>query len=242
VLEQITVSTRLGDVPLWGRFETFDAARPLVLVLRGAFAHVDYLDRLPDALEGCDVVLAHLPGMHSPRLVTSSVGAFARAFDECVRARFAGRQVLRVGISVGGLVVLAMREGAALVATDPPLTTASLGPLAARLRRAVAEDPTMADWVWNVFGIGPFGTEARDYSEVLRAVNVRGIVLMGDPFADVRLPGLMAPADQAMIAAVPGLEAVALKGVGHNIPRDAPEALLRAIRGACRALEPRAEA
>lgn len=240
-LETITARTNLGDVPLWGRFSTFDPARPLILVVRGAFAHRDYLDALPDAAPAYDVVLGHLPGMHSPALVATSIGVFARAYDEAMRLSFAGRAFLRVGISIGGLVVLGMRRGSALVAVEPPVTMAALSPLVPLLRAELGRDPGMAEWIWNIFGVAADRVEPRDYRSMLEGVRVPGIVLIGSDGTPGMMPSLIGTDDRASLSAHPTLEAVVLEGFGHNIPKHRPDALLRAISGALRTLVPGSE-
>src|SRR5947208_2628564 len=120
-LERRDVQTPLGVVPVRGRLSSFDAKRPLIFAISGVFASPGALDLLPDQIAGCDVAIVRLPGMRSTHLSRISVEDFAAAFDEVIRSQFAGRTVLRLGLSIGGVVAIAMREGGAFVAVDPPL-------------------------------------------------------------------------------------------------------------------------
>lgn len=239
-LPRIDVQTTHGNVPLWGDFAIFDASRPLILSIGGAFAAPDYLHALPRHLPGCDVVFARLPGMHAPFLSENSVETFAESLDQAALQAFPGRRFLRLGSSIGGLTAMAMRTGSAFVALDPPLRTKALWPMRDRLRAVLQTcDPRMADWIWSVFGISNLEIEERDYRPLLDALNVPGLILAaGETLEPERpvdhLPGLICAADRIMLVRRPQVKTIFVAGSGHNIPRDAPAIMLEAIQeGLC---------
>jgi pimeloyl-ACP methyl ester carboxylesterase len=232
-----TFETSYGPVSLWG--DSSRPNRPLVLAILGFLATSEQLGDLHQALPEFDVVRAVLPGTGTPHLREPSVQSFAGAFDDIVQQQFAGRRVIRVGISIGGLVTLAMRRGAAFVAVDPPLNTGALWPLATTLRDvlATADGPKPRAWLANVFGYGADGWENRDYRPLLNDLAGTGYVLIAgeqlEPEREISSPpGLMTAEDRALVQRHPLLRWAIVGGVGHNIVRDAPHVLLEAIRRA----------
>jgi pimeloyl-ACP methyl ester carboxylesterase len=228
-----TFQTSLGPVPLWGNLDRFDAARPLLLVIRGAFAGLEDWTKFVHGAPGANVALAHLPGMHSPHLSECSVPAFARAFDE-VADQLGLTDPVVLGLSIGGLVGFAMKRAAAVVAIDPPLSTAGLWPLIPRLRAAVADQPELADWVESLFGVTGSGVEDRDYSG-LPAGSAPGFVLLaGDPLEPERridrLPSLVSEADRQAYARLPHLKTMVIPDTGHNLPERSVGPVLWALR------------
>ncbi|MEI9963398.1 MAG: alpha/beta hydrolase [Caulobacteraceae bacterium] len=231
--------TAQGQVPLWGAFESFDAARPLMLVVRGAFADLDNMTLLPRFVPFADVVLAHLPGMHGPFLKDHALGTFATALDEVIAAAFAGRRTLALGLSTGALAAFLLRrpEIRSILAVEPPLTTAGLWPLHDSFRRQMVEEPRFRDWIVEVFGITEQGVIARDYRPLVEAVRVPVRVLLGeDPLephrAVERLPSLVGEADRRFLQGLPGLRVDQVPGTGHNVPYQNPGYLVAAVRQA----------
>jgi pimeloyl-ACP methyl ester carboxylesterase len=231
-----TTTRTVGTIPLHGRFDTFDARRPLIFTIRGAFPDPTAMHRLPDVEPDADVILADMPGMHSPHLPEPGIGTFARAFDEILSAHFADRRILLLGLSLGGLVALAMAQAAAVVAVDPPLMAGpELWPMTERLRRALreTEDPHLAAWVWNLFGVSETALEPRDYRGVLSTRRPGVVVIAGEPLEPERqirrLPGLIRAEDRSAFGDHP-MRVIMAMGSGHNIVRDAPQALAAATR------------
>jgi pimeloyl-ACP methyl ester carboxylesterase len=236
-LPSAIISTDLGLIPLWGEFETFAPDRPLVFVVQGAFAERGLMRRLYRHLPECDVVLAHLPGMNTPHLKEITIPAFARAYDEVLAKEFSNRRVLRVGLSIGGLVTFAMRQGHALVAVDPPFQTGPLWPLLPRLHVALAQqsDAQPRQWLWNIFGVSESSTVDRDYRYLVAANSVPAIVLVGgDPLEPERetnrFPGFLTAEARKLLTDSDRVQTIIIEGAGHNIPRDAPFAFLEGIR------------
>lgn len=93
-MDIIEVSTDLGPIQFRGR----DSGKPILLLITGAFATEDQMSLLQDRFPAVDALRAHLPGNHCPSLVDSSVGVFAAAFTTALNSRFAGREVVVVGL------------------------------------------------------------------------------------------------------------------------------------------------
>jgi len=202
------VETGGGFVRLQGRLDTFRGDRPLLFAILGVGARIDYFHRLPERFPGCDVVVCHLPGLHTRPVATPTVAAFAAAYDEAIRRRLPARWILRFGLSVGGLVALAMREGDAVLAIDPPFSEPLLEPFG----------PIFPQVLGGVVGI--------DHRPLLEGVNAPAHVLMASR-------GLIAPADQALLIGHPRIRAEVIAG-GHDLPEEAPKAIVAALEAALR--------
>jgi pimeloyl-ACP methyl ester carboxylesterase len=233
--ERIEVETPLGPVWLFGR----DQGRPVHLILSGAFAASDYLERAAHHFPGVDVLRAHLPGNHCPPLAAISVGAFAAAYSAALRSRFAGRPVVATGVSVGGLVALGLKtpELRRLVVVEPPLQPHRAWPF--RLFREQTP-PGGEAFVRNVVGVDASGSEPRDYTPLLEGLTTPTLALLGDvalgeprPFDE--MPSLVDDDSRRRLAAHPLVEVRAVPGVGHNIPLLAADLFLDAMLRACRA-------
>lgn len=172
----IDVDTDLGPIRFLGR----DAGAPVVLVITGAFAMENQVDRLQDRFPSLDVLRAHLPGNHSPPMDIPSVGVFGAAFTAALDARFPGRPLVLVGLSVGALVAMATRARGtrAMLLVEPPLVITEAWPLEALPREA---PPGNEEFLWNVFGLGRAVIEPRDYRPLVSQIGVPAHVLLGDP-------------------------------------------------------------
>jgi surfactin synthase thioesterase subunit len=202
------VETGLGAVRLQGHLETFRDDRPLLFAILGVGARLDYFHRLPERFPACDVVICHLPGLHTPPLADPSVAAFAAAFDDAIRLRLPGRWILRFGLSVGGLVALAMAEGDAVLAIDPPFSEALLDPFGSLFPQVLA----------GVVGV--------DHRPLLERVDVPAHVLIASR-------GLIAAADQALLIGHARVRAEVVEG-SHDLPSEAPKAVVAALEQALR--------
>jgi pimeloyl-ACP methyl ester carboxylesterase len=228
--------TTFGPVPLTGRLTS--KTRPLLFVVRGSFPVRDHLVSLSERLPEADVILVHLPGMHSPFFADSSPVTFAAAFDE-ILAELAYERVATLGISVGGVVAMAMKHPAIKrsVLVDTPLTTAELWPLVAEYRRISAERLDGAAWIQSLFGIYSDRIEERDYRPLLAALRVPTTALIGSddlgmPREFSRTPSLVSEADRALYSASSWVEPVVVEDVGHNIPAERLGAMMTAVRNA----------
>jgi hypothetical protein len=230
-VQVVNFETTLGTVPVWGRFDTFDRSRPLLLVIRGFTPDPSQLVSMPDRLPGADVMLASLPGLHSPGLADVSLAAFSRAFDEVADAL--GRAVVVLGVSLGGLVALGLRSAwvRSVVALDPPLSSAALWPIADQFEASGVG----AEWLRAVCGVGV--PEPVSYRGALDGLRVPALVLLGgEPhgprLTDGRLPSLVSADDRMAYEVHPMVTTKVLEGVGHNIPVQGLAAMMGALRGA----------
>lgn len=200
------VETGRGVVRLQGHLDSFRDDRPLLFAILGVGARIDYFHRLPERFAACDVVVCHLPGLHSPPLADSSVAAFAAAFDAAIARRLPGRWILRFGLSVGGLVALAMTEGDAVLAIDPPFSEALLDRFG----------PLFPQVLGGIVGV--------DHRSVLESVNVPAHVLIASR-------GLNLVADQTLLIGHPRIRAEVVEG-SHDLPDEAPKAVVAALEQA----------
>jgi pimeloyl-ACP methyl ester carboxylesterase len=228
-----TFQTSFGPVPVRGDLARFEASRPIVMVIRGAFPDPEAMTLLQGWFPDADVVIVDLPGMHSPFFEESSIAAFAAAFDE-ILAEFDRRQAVAVGISTGALAAFAMRRIARLIAIEPPLSTAAAWPLVPNFRERALESADLARWIEAVFGISPDRIENRDYTGLVDS-SAPGVVMVGEtplepmrPFE--RMPSLVAAPDRAKILAQPHLSVMTIPGAGHNVPGRAPTTILSVLR------------
>ncbi len=234
-LDQTIVHTSFGPVPVWGRFGSPD--RPLLLVIRGAFVADNQLHGLAAYIQDWDVALVHLPGVHTPFFRANAVQDFADAFDEVLASLGHGR-VMVIGVSLGGVVALALRsaqvQGQLLV--DTALRTASLWMLPQPFREGARSDAAIGRWIWDLFGISETEVVDRDYGPILAREGPPVTLLLGsDPLGDprplTRMPSLVSNADRALYRASPRVSATVVPDSGHNIPADNLAALLAAISG-----------
>lgn len=210
--------------------------KPVIFAVCGFEAEADELSLLSERAPGCEVDVRHLTKQ-------GDVEDFAAHFDQVIRDEYAGRRVLLLGLSVGGLAVLAMSEGQAVVAVDPPLSTAGLWPLRDRLRQEVKRrmNPAFSAMVWRLFGVGEIVTENRDYRYLIAAAARPTLVLVaGDPLEPERdanrFPGLISRDDRAFLARARTVTTQTVEGVGHSIATQAPQALMDALKWGVAAL------
>ena len=227
----IEIETELGMVHFSGQ----DTGRPLLLMISGVFAVRDFLNRLPDRFPQLDVLRAHLPGNHCPTLAATSVGCFAAAYSAALDRRFAGRNVVLFGFSVGAVVAMAMRSPSirAVLAIEPPLVTGEAWPLV-ELRESAP--PGNEDFLWSILGVGSKSFQSRDYRPILDSLRVPTRVLLGDepPPAGqswVETQGFVGPLSREALRGNPLIEVIDLPGVGHHVVRQALWPMLDALQG-----------
>jgi pimeloyl-ACP methyl ester carboxylesterase len=230
---KIEVQTALGPVWFFGQ----PTGRPILLIITGAYADATLLDHTQRSFPDHDVLRAHLPGNHCPRLAVTSIDAFTAAYAEALEAVASGRRVAILGLSTGALVAMGLRSPCvrAIVAVEPPLLTEQLWPLDERFQPATPKD---AEFVWSVFGIGRGPIEGRNYAPVLEGLSVPTTVLIGDiPLLPRRrldiIPSLIDDQARALLDRNPHVRIVVVPNAGHNIPRQAPLVLLKAMQDAC---------
>jgi pimeloyl-ACP methyl ester carboxylesterase len=236
------VRTSFGVIPLCS--EGLDTSRPVILAIRGAFAPFDQLSWLGAQLPEAEVVVAHLPGLIGPLPEAVSIQGFANAFRELIETIYAGRQVVVVGASIGGLVALSLNSDRVkgVVAIDPPLSTAKLWPLrdwaeTARPALSVAHQ----EWLWRILGYGP-KVEDRCYDSVIENLKRHAHVIVAGVALHPRrnlasMPGLLDAADIALLRSHPLLTVRVAREAGHDVATEHPSLLLNTIREALTPLQ-----
>jgi hypothetical protein len=226
------IQTRVGAVPVWSDFAAHDAARPLVLVIRGALPGRNDLEWLRPA--GADIAFLHLPSFYSPPLVNTSIGVTIHAFDQVITTAFADRRIILLGASTGALPAAGLRSPQIVgrVLVEPFFSTAKLWALAELLRGLIPEDRT-ALWSWfgEVLGILPTSREERDYSHLLAAGLPLRVVVGAEPLMPPRplprLPSLTDDADRQLLL---GLGArISIASGGHGLPGSDPATISDAL-------------
>lgn len=226
----IVVETSLGPIHFRGR----DTGKPVLLLITGSFAAENTADRFAERFPAMDGLRAHLPGNHCPRVAHVSIGVFAGAFTEALDIRFPGRPVVVVGLSVGGIVALAIRAKMlrGILAIEPLLVSDEAWPL---LNLRTQGPPGQDDFLWNILGIGPDEVERRDYRPMLGSLTTPTYVILGDEVPPVGvwpdyMPGLLGPLSRQALAAHPHITVAQLSDVGHHILKYGPHALLNATQ------------
>jgi pimeloyl-ACP methyl ester carboxylesterase len=214
--ERCEVETPFGPVWLFGA----PTGRPTLLVLTGLFADAITMTKLADYFPRLDVLRAHLPGNHCPRLVACSVGVFGAAVSHAVRQVAAG-PIGVLGMSAGGLVALAAKlpDLRGMVLYEPPLRSA--GQTYFSRPDLISRDPEL---LMNLFGATEAGiVEPRDYTPLLAGLAVPTEALVGDlAFEGRGTPSLVDPATRGLLGRHPQVTLVEIAGVGHHVSRDAP--------------------
>lgn len=219
--------TRLGEIWLAGLPSAFDDDRPLVLVIKGAFA-AEYgrYDDLHKVMPEAAVLVAQLPGNFCPPLVATSVGAFIAAFSEVVERAFGHRQVLIWGDSLGGLVALGIPGNLARLVLDPPIRISKTWPVMSNFQDRYRANISEREFLYNVFGVSADGIEQRDYRAVLGlpARVLIGELMEADADDPHFAPSVVGQADREILRRRSEIRLSVVAGVGHLIAGRGPRA------------------
>jgi pimeloyl-ACP methyl ester carboxylesterase len=233
---QLTViQTGLGPIPLWSPAGALESAKPLVLVITGAWAEPDDMIKTPAVVAPAwDAAVMRLPGNQTPALAETSIAAWARAVGELIDSAFAGRAVVLVGLSVGALVALGVRSAQVrrVIALEPPLVMSKLWPMADRLAVRWRDDPAAREVIEAVFGgIGEVRTE-RTYFHLFDGAPPVDVIVGEIPLRPKRaleyFPSFVDGPERGWLAARPGVMVHVAAGAGHNVHVFAPD-LLREV-------------
>jgi pimeloyl-ACP methyl ester carboxylesterase len=204
----VIFQTLRGPIPVWGQWQR----GPLLFVVRGITPAKNFL--LPLAQRFPSVALVHLPGVHTPFLSENSVEAFAEAFDEVIDQ--IALPAVALGVSMGGVVSLAMKRPQGLLLLDPTLRT-PIPDLEKIFAPPAAKFPEAARWFEDIFGFRHDGWTSKDYRYLLDELRVPAHTLAGSRgycrAIDVQHP----------------LMGVTTVDAGHVISKDAPDATMDAI-------------
>jgi pimeloyl-ACP methyl ester carboxylesterase len=207
--------TPAGQIVLTG---DFSGQRPLLLVIRGAYANEDQLSRLPNHV-AASVVFGDIPGNRSPWLAGQTIQRAAEAYSSALRTL--DRPAAICGVSLGGLIALGIRgpQIRGILAIDPPLRPAET----AYMRRgaasafARAEDDDERAFLYAAFGARAEGIERRDHFDLLEGLSAPAIVLAGDAVGPA--PSVLDEGSLKRLAMWPGVSVRRIPGVGHAVWR-----------------------
>lgn len=244
-MEKREFQTPFGVVPLWGDYETFQADRPLVVGVLGAFAiERGSLFYVPPHIPGADMVVGHLPGNHTPALKGASVEVYSQAYSHVIAQAFPERRVVSLGASIGGLVVLGLKAPQIVrsVVMEPVLTTAKLWPLIPFMRgklKANPKDAVLRDFIFGVFGVTETRLFDRRYEHLLDGLATpTRVIVGGQPLYPERpvqkLPSLVDEPERELLQRYPLIDYSVAEQAGHNVPQEASGAMLTALRAALR--------
>jgi len=238
-MQTTTVQTRLGPIPLQAPPGALASAKPIVLVITGAWAEPRDMIKTPAVVgPAWDAAVMRLPGNGTPSLTETSIAGWARAVGELVDTVFARRAVVLMGLSVGALVALGARSPRVrrVIAVEPPLVMEKLWPMAPGLRARWRDSPADRAVIEAVFGVTATGAEPRHYFDLFDGAPPADIVLGEIPLLPERplerFPSFVDEPERAWLAARPGVTLHVAPGAGHNIHVFAPNVLREVLLGA----------
>ena len=213
--------------------------RPVVLLLPGTFRYAVSMEPFAERLEpDIQVACLDLPGFGGAPPLTGAPGveALAENFAQAAAKIFAGRIVLAVGESLGGLVGVAMAGQAGspirrVIMLDPPLTTLKAWPVHDVLDIHYSRYPgvpAFEAFACSVFGHPPDGRlEERSYYGLLARCPAPVDVVTGSvPLSPKRqsplAPCLIDEADLEILGPMSNISFSAIPGSGHLLLHDAP--------------------
>ena len=226
--------TAFGRIQLVGGLSS-ERARPVLLAIRGLFLRPDYLEWLIDELAPeADVLLAHLPGLHTPTLTRSDVATITAGFAQALRQAAPDRDVVLTGISAGCLPALGLaREPMVrrLVLVEPFLDVRRCWALREFVALKAPKDSLARAWLETYLGPGIAG----DFSDLAACAPPSTVVLVGEEPLDPprplnALPSLASEAERAVWRGLPGVELAVCRDVGHDIVGAARAELLATLR------------
>ena len=209
------VSTSHGVLYFMSDRDPRDSARPVVFVLHGALRHSENTQGwLPVLADHFDVVLVDLPGHgRTPSDGQPTIRAFTARVREFIAGHFAGRDMVVLGESVGGLLALWLADGRTpeikgVVVSDPPLTTSKQWAVFNNYLKPKAGPLTdfLKAFYASTFGyVGTGITGERIYYPLVAGAKVPTLILTGDlPLFPVRnmpmqIPCLIDEVDKTII-------------------------------------------
>ena len=227
--------------------------RPVVLLLPGAFRYAESMEAFAERLEpDLQVACLDLPGFGGARPLTGAPGVedLAENFAQAAAEIFAGRVVLAVGESLGGLVGVAMAGQAGspirrVIMLDPPLTTLKAWPVHGVLDlhyRRYPGVPAFEAFARSVFGHPPDGRlEERTYYHLLERCPVpvdvvTGSVPLSPERQSPRAPCLIDETDLQILTPMTNISCRTIPGSGHLLLHDAPAVCEDLVRRRAREL------
>jgi pimeloyl-ACP methyl ester carboxylesterase len=212
------LQTSIGAVELDARA----ADGPLLFVIRGLLPPRDHLSWLREAMPDLDIILVHLPGMHSPTPSVVGARAFADAFEELLARLRSGKRPVVVRVSGGALPAIHMSADA-LVLIDPFLTPQKNPALHRLLARTnVADKPEVKSYLSKLLG--------QDYRPLLPRTRMH-VVSGGRTDSDNPMftPSLTTDIDKVAFRKR-GAALYTVRDAGHAVTEVAPNSVTKIIR------------
>lgn len=229
MIQERTFTTDFGEIPISIMSKNSNSDRKLALIIRGAFAPKDQMEKFPSIIPDFDFAFGDIPGNGTPKLIAESVGLFAAAYSAVIQQL--QRNVVICGVSLGGLVGLAARAPnlTGVLALDPPLRPMDAPRLLEGLSRFQHTSPEL---LWSIFGLSDKGTEFRDYMPIVSNRTCPTVILAADPSprTDGRIPGTISDETLREIRQTPGILCRRLFGVGHDLGYGATDQIVEAFR------------
>ena len=224
--------------------------KPLILLLHGAFEkHKKLLPWAEVWRAEFDVALADLPGhgqSDPPHAIT--LDAYIGDVGRLVAAQFAGRRVVIVGDSFGGLIGIALGSRppanfAGVVALDPLLSTAKqwfIQDLMPRILEGQPPGSFRPTFAANIMGMGAGPAEDRRYHHYLDEVKVPALVLAGSEALGQRravaAPSLLDDDDRRLLRESARVKFGVIPEAGHQLVLQQPQETFAAAAAFVRAL------
>lgn len=231
--------------------EEADPNRPLVVFIHGVFRHGGMLASWPFRLKHlAQVLIVDLPGHgHSLSTIQPSIDNMTQAIGRALSSIAAGRRVILVGESLGGLIVLGLQEECprcdirSVIALDPPMSTAKLWSVHTNLAQLPKhKNPSSFDYqlIYQLFGLNfedKSRVDERIYYPILDKLTCPTFILTGDVPLFPPRPGNFSPClfdavDQYILRRFyPAMRCEVLSGAGHLLLGDRPDACQKIFEG-----------
>jgi len=199
--------TALGTIVLSGEF---DGDRPIVVVIRGAYADAEMFAPLATVLPEARVLFGEIPGNRCPLLSEQTVEAYRAAYSEAL-ATF-DTPIIVCGLSLGGVIALGLTcRSTAILAIDPPLRPAESTVLQKVMRAAFkkSEDRFDRQFLEGVFLSG------KEYMLPMSRIVCPTVVLAGDQIGPI--PSVLSNRTLEELGRFPMVKTERVNGVGHSV-------------------------
>jgi pimeloyl-ACP methyl ester carboxylesterase len=182
-MDFMTLQTRAGPLGVVGRVHT-GPRRPALLAVNGSFRQKDNRHDLIDRFGGASVLVVNLPGMAGTPWANPTIAELTEGLEETVRRLLGDVPIVAFGASTSNLVTLGLRlpNICRRIALEPFFQTRDLWPFLPFSRARMAnnpDNPALARFFWDVFGIGPDRLENRDYRGLLANITQPTDVIVG---------------------------------------------------------------
>jgi hypothetical protein len=211
-MDFMTLQTRAGPMGVVGRVHT-GSRRPALLVINGSFPPKEFRHDLVDHFSGVSVLVVNLPGMAGVPWANPTVAELTESLEDVARRLLDGGPLVVFGSSTSNLIALGLKlpNISRQLAQEPFFQTGGLWPLTRSARERMANNPAnlaLAQFFWDVFGIGPSQLENRDYRYLLANITrPTDVIVGGAPLKPERAmnfwPSFTSAEDRAALRANP---------------------------------------